>query len=111
MVPAGSTAERERLLTMARKLYRFVTPIGLLAVALGFWLWFGFGSQIAIGGWLHAKTALVAGLLAYHFYCGRIYRDFLAGTQARSHVWFRVFNEVPVLALLAICILAVVKPF
>jgi putative membrane protein len=111
MVPPGSTAERERLLTMARKLYRFVTPIGLLSVVLGLWLWFGFGDQIAIGGWLHAKTTLVAGLLAYHFYCGRIYRDFLAGTQTRSHVWFRVFNEVPVLALLAICILAVVKPF
>lgn len=111
MVPADSTAERERLLTMARKLYRFVTPIGLLSVVLGLWLWFGFGDQIAIGGWLHAKTTLVAGLLAYHFYCGRIYRDFLAGTQTRSHVWFRVFNEVPVLALLAICILAVVKPF
>ena len=108
MVPADSAAERERLLVMARKLYRFVTPIGLLAVAFGLWLWFGFGFA---GGWLHAKTALVVGLLAYHFYCGRIYRDFLAGSQARSHVWFRYFNEIPVLALLVICILVVVKPF
>lgn len=108
MVPADSAAERERLLVMARKLYRFVTPIGLLAVAFGLWLWFGFGFA---GGWLHAKTALVVGLLAYHFYCGRIYRDFLAGSQTRSHVWFRYFNEIPVLALLVICILVVVKPF
>jgi protoporphyrinogen IX oxidase len=111
MVPPTSSAERERLLTMARKLYKFVTPIGLLAVALGLWLWIGYGDQIAIGGWLHVKTALVAGLLAYHFYCGKIYRDFLAGRQTRSHVWFRVFNEIPVLALMVICILAVVKPF
>jgi len=111
MVPPDSAAERERLLVMARKLYKFVTPIGLLSVALGLWLWFGFGDQLAISGWLHAKTALVAGLLVYHFYCGRIYREFVAGTQRRSHVWFRVFNEIPVLALLVICILVVVKPF
>jgi putative membrane protein len=111
MVPPDSAAERERLLVMARKLYKFVTPIGLLSVALGLWLWFGFGELLAISGWLHAKTALVAGLLVYHFYCGRIYREFVAGTQRRSHVWFRVFNEIPVLALLVICILVVVKPF
>jgi putative membrane protein len=111
MVPADSAAERGRLLTMARKLYKFVTPIGLLAVVTGLWLWFGFGDYIAIGGWLHVKTALVGGLLVYHFLCGRIYREFLAGTQTRSHVWFRVFNELPVLVLLAVCILVVVKPF
>jgi len=108
MVPADSAAERERLLVMARKLYRFVTPIGLLAVGLGLWLWFGFGF---LGGWLHAKTALVVVLLAYHFYCGKLYRDFLAGRNGRSHRWYRVFNELPVLVLIAICILAVVKPF
>jgi putative membrane protein len=108
MVPADSGAERERLLLMARKLYKFVTPIGLLAVIFGLWLWFGFGF---VGGWLHAKTALVAILLAYHFYCGRVLATFAAGRNARSHVWFRVFNEMPVLLLLAIVILAVVKPF
>jgi len=108
MVPADSVAERERLLVMARKLYRFVTPIGLLAVALGLWLWFGFGFA---GGWLHVKTGLVVGLLGYHFYCGKLYRDFLAGGNRHSHRWYRVFNELPVLLLLSICILAVVKPF
>ncbi len=108
MVPAGSTAERERLLLMAGKLYRFVTPIGALAVGFGFWLWLGYDFS---GGWLHAKTALVAGLVAYHFYCGRLLREFVAGSNANNHVWFRFFNEVPVLALVAVCILAVVKPF
>ncbi|MCX8086283.1 MAG: CopD family protein [Rhodocyclaceae bacterium] len=108
LVPSDSQAERERLLLMARKLYRFVTPIGLLAVATGLALWFGFGFR---GGWLHAKTALVALLLAYHFYCGKLYRDFSAGTNARSHLWFRVYNELPVFLLLAVVILVVVKPF
>jgi len=111
MVPAGSAPERERLLAMARKLYKFVTPIGLLAVATGLWLWFGFGDMLAIGTWLYVKTALVAVLLGYHFYCGRLLRDFVAGSNRRSHVWYRFFNEGPVLLLLAICILAVVKPF
>jgi protoporphyrinogen IX oxidase len=108
MVPAGSGAERERLLLMARKLYRFVTPIGLLATAFGLWLWFGYGFG---GGWLHAKTALVVVLWGYHGICGRLLKDFTAGRNARSHVWFRFFNEIPVLVLVAVCILAVVKPF
>jgi putative membrane protein len=108
MVPPGSDAERERLLLMAGKLYRFVTPIGALAIALGFWLWFGFGF---VGGWLHAKTTLVVLLAAYHLWCGRLLRSFVAGSVMRSHRWFRFFNEVPVLILVAVVILAVVKPF
>lgn len=108
MVPADSNAERQRLLLMAKKLYRFVTPIGVLAVGLGLWLWFGYGFA---GGWLHAKTVLVVGLVAYHAWCGMLLTEFTSGSSARTHVWFRFFNEVPVLALIAICILAVVKPF
>jgi putative membrane protein len=108
MVPVDSHAERERLLLMARKLYRFVTPIGVLAIGLGLWLWFGFGFA---GGWLHVKTTLVVILVAYHLWCGRLLAEFAGGTATRTHVWFRFFNEVPVLVLVAICILAVVKPF
>ncbi|EXI66477.1 MAG: putative membrane protein [Candidatus Accumulibacter adjunctus] len=108
MVPAGSEAERQRLLLMAGKLYRFMTPIGVLAIALGLWLWFGFGFG---GGWLHAKTALVLLLVAYHAYCGRLLRDFAAGRNRHGHVWYRWFNELPVLLLLAATYLAVVKPF
>lgn len=108
MVPPESSAERARLLLMADKLYRFVTPIGLLAVATGLTLWFGFGFS---GGWLHVKTALVVLLLAYHFYCAKLLREFQAGSHQRSHVWYRVYNELPVLVLLAVVILVVVKPF
>ncbi len=108
MVPAESGAERDRLLVMAGKLYKFVTPIGLLAVVFGLWLWLGFGFT---GGWLHVKTTLVVVLLGYHFYCGKLLKDFAVGRNAHSHVWYRFFNEAPVLLLLTICILAVVKPF
>lgn len=101
-------ATRERLALMEHKLYRFMTPLGILAVGLGLWLWFGYGYG---GGWLHAKTALVVGLIAYHLYCGHLMRAFAAGRNTKSHVWYRVFNEVPVLVLLVVVFLAVLKPF
>jgi putative membrane protein len=93
---------------MERKLYRFVTPIGALAIVFGLWLWFGYGFT---GGWLHAKTALVAVLAGYHLYCGHLVKEFAADRNTRSHVFYRFFNEAPVFLLLAIVILAVVKPF
>ena len=105
---AEEQAVRERFKLMERKLYRFVTPIGALAVITGLWMWFGFGFS---GGWLHAKTSLVAVLVAYHLYCGHLVKVFAADRNTRSHVWFRFFNEVPVLILLAVVILVVVKPF
>ena len=105
---AAPGAEYDRLLLMARKLYRFTTPLAVLALALGLVLWLGFGIG---GGWLHAKLTLVALLIAYHLYCGKLYRDFVAGANRHSHVWYRYFNEIPVLALCAVVILVVVKPF
>lgn len=101
-------ATRERLAIMERKLYGFVTPIGIIAVSLGLWLWQGYGFG---GGWLHVKTTLVLFLIAYHLYCGKLMRDFAAGRNTRSHVWFRVFNEVPVVALVVVVFLTVLKPF
>ncbi|NMG45755.1 CopD family protein [Aromatoleum toluvorans] len=101
-------ATRERLALMEHKLYRFMTPLGILAVVFGFWLWFGYGFS---GGWLHAKTALVSFLIGYHLYCGKLVRDFAAGRNTRSHKWYRVFNEVPVLVLFAVVFLVVLKPF
>ena len=98
----------ERLALMERKLYRFVTPIGILAVVLGFWLWFGYGFG---GGWLHVKTLLVVFLIAYHLYCGKLLRDFAAGRNKHSHVWYRVFNEIPVVILFIVVFLVVLKPF
>lgn len=108
MVPADSGAERDRLLLMARKLYRFMTPLGVLALFFGTWLWLGFGYG---GGWLHAKLLLVAGLIAYHLYCGLLLAEFTRGANRRSHVWYRWFNEIPVLVLVAVVFLAVLKPF
>lgn len=102
------TATLERLALMEHKLYRFMTPLGILAVALGMWLWFGFDLS---GGWLHVKTALVTFLIVYHLYCGRLLRAFAEGRNTRSHVWYRFFNEVPVLVLFVVVFLVVLKPF
>ena len=101
-------ATLERLALMELKLYRFMTPLGILAVGLGMWLWFGFGIS---GGWLHLKTALVTFLIVYHLYCGRLMRAFAEGRNTRSHVWYRFFNEIPVLVLFACVFLVVLKPF
>ena len=108
MVPAGSTAERDRLLLMARKLYRFMTPIGYLALLSGLWLWLAVGIT---GPWLHAKLVFVALLVGYNHYCKKLLRDFQGGSNARSHVWFRWFNEAPIILLLAVVLLVVLKPF
>ncbi len=108
MVPADSVAERERLLLMSGKLYKFMTPLGVLAVATGLWLWFAYKFS---GGWLHAKTTLVVGLAIYHLYCGRLLSDFNRGRNTKSHVWYRFFNEIPVIVLLVVLFLVVLKPF
>jgi protoporphyrinogen IX oxidase len=100
-----------RLKMMELKLYRFVTPIGALAVITGLWLWIAYADQLSIGGWIYVKTALVAGLVAYHLYCGHLLKMFAEDRSTKSHVWFRFFNEVPVLVLIAVVILVVVKPF
>jgi putative membrane protein len=100
----------ERLLTMARKLYRFTTMLALPAVVFGVWLVaLQYGSKMP--GWLHAKLGVVFLLMGYHHACGSLLKKFERGTNARGHVFYRWFNEVPVLMLLAIVILVVVKPF
>ncbi len=97
-----------RLTLMEHKLYRFMLPLAVLALVFGLWLWLIYGIT---GGWLHAKLGLVAGLVAYHLYCGKIMRDFKNNTNSRSNVWYRWFNEVPVLVLVFVVILVEVKPF
>lgn len=111
MVPPESVAERERLLLMANKLFRFMTVLAVPALGLGFWLWLGFGDMIALGGWLHAKLLLVALLLGYHHACWSMLKKFRAGQNRRDHVWYRWFNEAPVILLVLVVILVVVKPF
>jgi len=98
----------ERFIVMERKLYwGILTPGGVLTILFGLWLWLAWGFT---GGWLHAKVALTALLVAYHVWCGRLMLDFRAGRNRRSHVWFRWFNEAPTLVLFAAVILVVVKP-
>ena len=109
---AEEESVRARLTIMERKLYRFIMPWMLLTLGFGFWLLYEYAwAAYKHMGWLHLKLALVAGLVAYHFYCGKLVRDFAANRCHRSHVWFRWFNELPVLVLFAAVILAVVKPF
>jgi putative membrane protein len=106
---AEDAVSRERFKVMERKLYRgIMTPAMVLTVAFGFWLWLGFGFG---GGWLHAKVALVLLLVAFHFWMGRLRRDFERDANTRDHVFFRWINEVPLVLLVAIVILVVVKPF
>lgn len=107
---AKEPAERDRLLLMAGKLYRFMHPLMGLALVLGGWLWLGYG--IGDGSiWMHVKLALVIVLLAYHHVCGRILRRFENNRNVHSHLWYRVFNEIAVVIFIAIVILVVVKPF
>ncbi len=101
-------AATARLLVMARKLYRFMTLLAAPALAFGLWLWLGYGIG---GGWMHAKLALVVLLAGYHHGCGRLLKKFEENRNTHSHVWYRWFNEVPALILLATVFLVVMKPF
>ncbi|PFH09088.1 putative membrane protein [Collimonas sp. PA-H2] len=105
-------AATQRLLLMARKLYRFTTILAFPAVLFGAWMWLGYGIGKGPGNsWMHAKLFLVILVIGYHHACGSLLKKFEKGANARSHVWLRWFNEVPVILLLAIVILVVVKPF
>jgi protoporphyrinogen IX oxidase len=104
--------EIARLILMADKLYRFMLPLAVLALGFGTWLWLGYGiGQGPSSGWMHAKLFIVLILVAYHYFCSRLLRRFKQGRNVRSHVWYRFFNEIPVVLLAATCILVVVKPF
>ena len=102
----------ERFKVMESKLYRgIMMPSMILAIALGTWMvvdaWEIYKTQY----WLHAKLALVVPLIIYHFYCGHLLQVFKQDKNSRSDVFYRWFNEFPVLILIAIVILVVVKPF
>ena len=106
--PADSVAERERLIGMARRLFRFMSILGLLAVSVGIWLWWGW---LITGWWLYTKVALVVVLVAYNLACDVLLDGFIRGRNRRSARWFRVFNEIPTVLLLVIVVLVINKPF
>jgi putative membrane protein len=107
---AEDSLSKERFKVMERKLYwGIMTPGGVLTLVFGLWLWLGWFRDAA--GWLHAKLALVALLAAYHVWCGSLLRAFSGGRNTKTHVWFRWFNEAPVLVLFATVYLVVFKPF
>jgi len=102
----------DRFLIMERKLYYGITtPGGIFTLVFGFWMlydyaWAAWGGQL----WLTLKLALIGLLVAYHVYCGRLLVDFKHGRNRHSHVWYRWFNELPVLVLIAVVLLATLKP-
>lgn len=104
----GNSPTSTQLKRMEYKLYRFMLPLALLALSSGIWLWQGYGFS---GGWIHAKLTLVTLLIAYHVYCGKLVKDFSLNKNTHSHIWYRWFNEIPVIVLSAVVILVVVKPF
>jgi putative membrane protein len=112
MVTPGSEAERARLLLMATKLLRFTTILAVPALGLGLWLWLGYGIGKGPGnGWMHAKLVVVVLAIGYHHACAVLLRKARTSAPMRSHVWYRWFNELPVLLLTLAVLLVVVKPF
>jgi putative membrane protein len=100
---------KERFKLMERKLFfGIMTPGAVLTIGFGLWLWLGYGFY---GGWLHAKLALVAILVAYHAYCGKLLLDFRHDRNRHGHVYYRWLNEIPVVLLIAIVLLVELQPF
>ncbi|WP_372740516.1 CopD family protein [Neptunomonas sp.] len=97
-----------RLQIMARKLYGFMSIMAIFTLVLGFWLWLGYGFS---GGWLHAKLMFVGLLIGYHFWCRAYLKKMQADLLDRSGLYFRLFNELPLLIFIPILIFVVVKPF
>ena len=109
---ADDQISRDRFKIMERKLYKGIMwPSMVVVVAQGFWLITFNADYYLSSGWMHAKLFLVALLVAYHLYCGKIIQVFKNDDNQRSHVWFRWFNEAPVFILIAVVILVVVRPF
>jgi putative membrane protein len=111
-VPADSHAERERLLVMARRLWRFSNLLSFPAVLLGATLWLHYGIGKGPGQyWLHAKLVLVVAAIGYQHACLAMLKRFESLANTKSERWYRVFNEMAVLLFTAIVLLVVVKPF
>lgn len=102
---------KERFKIMERKLYRFTTPSMAITIVLGVALLIPNWNIYVSFGWMYIKLFFIVLLIIYHLCCGRIVKTFANDANTKSHVWYRWFNEAPVLALFVIVILVVVKPF
>jgi len=112
MAQESDPAVLKTLAGMARRLYRFMTILAVPAILLGLWLYIQYGIGRGPGnGWMHAKLFFVLLIIGYHHGCGVLLRKFEQGANRRSHVFYRWFNEIPVLMLVAVTVLVVVKPF
>ena len=108
----NNPAVQDRLILMAQKLYRFMTILMIPALVFGLILWLYYGVGKGPGSaWMHAKLLLIIFLIGYHHMCGAMIKKFRVGNNQKSHVWYRWFNEVPVLLLTIIVVLVVIKPF
>ncbi|MCP0913424.1 MULTISPECIES: protoporphyrinogen oxidase HemJ [Legionella] len=102
----------ERFKIMERRLYYGITwPAALLTTGLGIFLIFYNPSYYLRAGWMHAKISLVVCLWIYHVVCGQFVKNFANDINGRSSTFYRIFNELPTLLLIAIVLLVVVKPF
>jgi putative membrane protein len=109
---AADFVGRERFKVMERKLYRgIMTPSAIAVLVFGVWMLLPNWGFYKTQPWMHVKLTLVFLLYGYHGICGRFLRDFANDRNVRSHVFYRVFNEAPVLILVAVVILVVVRPF
>lgn len=108
---SAEPAVHAQLALMERKLYRFTTGLALIAIVLGVALTFANFRYFMSQGWFHAKLVMIVLLVAYHLYCGHLVNVFSGGQNSRGHVFYRWFNEIPVLMLFGIVILVVVRPF
>ncbi len=107
MMPATDREGNERFKIMERKLFfGITTPGGILTIVFGLWLWLGYGIT---GTWLHIKLALVALLVVYHVYCGKLMFDFKHDRNRHGHVFYRWLNELPTVILVAVVLLVVLK--
>jgi len=108
----NNPAVQDRLILMAQKLYRFMTILMIPALVFGLILWLYYGVGKGPGSaWMHAKLLLIIFLIGYHHMCGAMIKKFRVGNNKKSHVWYRWFNEIPVLLLTIIVVLVVIKPF
>ena len=108
--PAAESLLAERFAVMERRLFVMMTIGGTLAIGFGIAMVASAPAYLAFG-WLHVKLALVAALIAYHAWCYRLMRALRAGRSSHSQRWYRGFNEIPGPLLIAIVLLAVLKPF